>query len=120
MEKKKILYVEDNKDTYEMTRILLSDYDLTYAKTKAEGISLVRDGGFDLILIDYWLSDGTGDEACKVIRGFDHKTPILFVTASKAFTETHSRSIGAQGTLKKMSPNFIEELQQRVADLAPV
>ena len=120
MEKRRILYVEDNKDTFEMTQILLSDYDFTYAKTKTEAIDLARIGGFVLILLDYWLSDGTGDEACRLIRGFDSKVPILFITASRAFTETHARSIGAQGTLRKMSPNFNEELQQRVSDLTQI
>jgi len=84
-----------------MNQILLSNYELTYAKNKAEAIDLARIGGFDAILPDYWLSDGNGDEACRLIGGFDRKVPILFVTASKAFTETHARSIGAQGTLKK-------------------
>jgi len=59
-------------------------------------------------------------EACRLIRGFDLKVPILFITASRAFTETHARSIGAQGTLRKMSPNFNEELQQRVSDLTQI
>ena len=117
MEKKRILYVEDNKDSYEMTEVLLSDYELTYARTKADAVRLVREGGFALILMDYWLSDGTGEETCRLIRGFDRTTPILFITASLGFTEIHADSVGAQGKLKKASPTFIEDLKNRIAEL---
>ena len=118
MEKKKILYVEDNKDTYEMAEILLSDFELIHVKTKAAAVKLVREGGFAVILMDYWLSDGNGDEACSEIRKFDRKTPILFITGSRGFTEAHAHSIGAQGILKKVSPTFTEDLKSNVTELA--
>ena len=118
MEKKRILYVEDNKDTFEMSEIMLSDYQLTHVKTKAEAVRLVREGGFALILMDYWLSDGNGEEACRDIRKFDRNTPILFITASRGFTDMHAINIGAQGILKKASPTFIDDFKQSVAQLA--
>ena len=68
--------------------------------------------------MDYRLPDGTGEEACRLIRYFDQKTPILFITGVSTFTETRARSIGAQGTLKKASPTFIDELRHRTLELA--
>ena len=117
MGNKKILYVEDNRDSFEMAKMLLSDHQMIYARTKAEAVELVREGGLALILMDYWLSDGTGEEACVLIRKIDKKTPILFLTASRAFIDVHADSVGAQGLLKKASLTFIEDLQARVAEL---
>ena len=53
-----------------------------------------------------------------MIRGFDQRTPILFVTGSRSFTERRARAIGAQGTVKKASPTFIEQIQARTSQLA--
>ena len=115
---KRVLCVEDHPDTVRMLEILLPDFSFTAARTKAEAVELIRRDGFDLILMDYWLADGTGEEACHLIRNFDQRTPILFVTGSQAFTESKARAIGAQGTLKKASPTFIQELRARTAELA--
>jgi CheY-like chemotaxis protein len=68
--------------------------------------------------MDYYLPDGTGEEACHHIRHFDQRTPILFITASATFTATKAVAIGAQGVLKKASPNFIDELKARSTELA--
>ena len=117
-DKDRILCVEDEPDTCRMLQVLLPDFELISAATKAEAVELARQGQFKLIFMDYWLADGTGEEACRLIRYFDQKTPILFVTGSSTFTETKARSIGAQGTLRKASATFIQELQTRTSELA--
>src|SRR5438309_11094978 len=96
--REKILCIEDEPDTCRMLQVLLPDFELISASTKAEAVEKAREGNFALIFMDYLLPDGTGEEACRIIRYFDQKTPILFITGSATFTETKARSIGAQGT----------------------
>ena len=117
-DRQKILCVEDEPDVCKMLQTLLPDFELISASSKAEAIEKARGGNFALIFMDFRLPDGTGEDACHVIRHFDQKTPILFITGVATFTETKARSIGAQGTLKKASPTFIDELKHRTLELA--
>ena len=116
----KILCVEDEPDARKMIQVLLPEFEIVSASTKAEALELAEKQKFVLIFMDYVLPDGTGEEACRQIRYFDQKTPILFITGSSTFTETRARSIGAQGSLRKASPTFVEELQHRTTELATV
>ena len=117
-DRKRILCVEDDADTCELLTILLPDYELVNASTKSQAIEKARDGNFSLIFMDQTLPDGTGEETCRLIRTFDQITPILFLTGWRHFTEARARAIGAQGAIKKTSPTFIEDLQDRTTDLA--
>ena len=114
----KILFIEDQLDEWEMLQLVLPEYEMIFARSMTEGVSLAREHKFLLILLDYCLPDGNGDEACSIIRTFDDRTPILFVTGSRSFTERMARSIGAQGMVKKASPTFIEQIQSRTRQLA--
>jgi CheY-like chemotaxis protein len=117
-DKQRVLCVEDEPDTCELFSYVLTNFDIVVAGTKAKAVELARDDGFALILMDYYLPDGTGEEACEMIREFDKRTPILFVTASATFSEVRARSIGAQGALRKSNPQFIFELSERATELA--
>ena len=116
--KPKILCVEDEPETCKMLQVLLPHYEIISVGTKLEAVQKVMREDFALIFMDYYLPDGTGEEACHHIRHFDQKTPILFVTGSSTFTATKAVSIGAQGVLKKASPTFVEELRERTDELA--
>lgn len=116
--KPRILCVEDEFDTYRMLQVLLPDFEIVHVGTKLEAISNLLREDYSLIFMDYWLPDGTGEEACHHIRAFDSRTPILFITGSVSFSATEAVSIGAQGVLKKASPIFIEELRERTRELA--
>lgn len=118
IERVKILCVEDEPETCQMLQVLLTDFELINASTKGEAVEKIMEGGFSLILMDYFLPDGTGEEACRLIRHFDQRTPILFITGSFHFTNTKAVSIGAQGVLRKGSPTFISELHERTRELA--
>jgi CheY-like chemotaxis protein len=114
----KILCVEDEPETCKMIQVLLPDFEIIQAGTKLEAIQKVMREDFSLIFMDYYLPDGTGEEACRHIRHIDQRTPILFITGSSSFTATKAVAVGAQGVLKKASPNFIDELKARSAELA--
>ena len=115
---KRLLCVEDHHETYVLITKVLKDFEVVSATNAADGIRLTRDGGFDLIVVDYYLPDGTGEDLCQAVRAFDSRTPILFITASDDFTETRSRVIGAQGSLKKGRPDFVAELRARALELS--
>ena len=115
---RKILCIEDEPDTCEMFQVVLPEFEMVSATSRAEGVRLAREHKFSLIFLDYYLPDGTGDEVCGMIRTFDQRTPILFVTGSRSLTEQMARSIGAQGTVKKASPIFIEQIKARTMQLA--
>ena len=118
MGNKRVLCVEDHPDTCELISHVLKEFEVISAKTKAEALEASRSEQFALILLDYHLPDGTGEEICHLIRDFDKSTPILFVTGSSQFSESRARSIGAQGSLHKHHPEFTEELLRRSRDLS--
>jgi DNA-binding response OmpR family regulator len=80
-QKKRILFVDDDKDAQDLVRLTLTDYVIVVAYKFSEGLSLARQGRFDLYILDNWLPDGTGIDLCRQIREFDPLTPILFYTA---------------------------------------
>src|ERR1044071_3872470 len=86
---RRILCIDHNQDVCEMVATLLgyAGYDVTYAMSVAEGLSLARSTRFDLILLDSFFNDGTGLELCRMIRTFDTDTPILFYSAVAYETE---------------------------------
>jgi len=125
LRKGRILYIEDHVDTRELVTLVLrqSNYEVTVRGTLTDGLTVARDGGFDLFLLDSWLPDGSGLEFCKKIRQFDALTPILFYSAAAYETDRHEAiEAGAQGYLVKPTQNselcelisvLIDEFRQR-------
>ena len=109
--------MEDEPETWRMFQVLLPDFEIVPAGSRLEAISNLMEQDYSLIFMDYYLPDGTGEEACQHIRVFDTETPILFVTASPTFTDKDAVSAGAQGVLRKASPTFVDKLRQYVNDL---
>lgn len=104
--KPRILFVDDNDDcriiTYELLRS--QGYEPTTAASREEGLTRARGGGYDLYLLDYLFTDGTGRELCEKIREFDPDTPILFFSASLPSLQREALACGAQGFVLK--PDF--------------
>jgi DNA-binding response OmpR family regulator len=109
--KKAVLCVDDDQDTCEMLTILLGQagYDVTHAMNVTEGLALAERGGFDLILLDWYLPDGTGIELCMNIRKFDKFTPIIFYTGEAQPTELH-RALGVGANAYLVKPVDTDEL----------
>jgi len=115
-QKKRILFVEDHEDAWEIVELSLAECKLTFARTFNEGLRLARRGYFDLYIIDNWLPDGSGIGLCRAIREFDPHTPILFYSAA-AYERDIQEALrsGAQAYLVK--PVKPEDLEQAVAKL---
>jgi DNA-binding response OmpR family regulator len=102
--KGRILFVEDDQDTNEMMRILLGleGYEAVPASGVSEGLRMARAERFDLILLNWHFSDGTGIELCRMIRAFDGEIPIFFYTGVAYEAELKKAlKAGAQGCFVK-------------------
>jgi DNA-binding response OmpR family regulator len=102
--KGRILFVEDDLDTRDLVLLLLRDagYETNIASGITEGLRLVKNKDFDLILLDWFFGDGTGVELCELIRAQDSETPIFFYTGVAYQTELNKAiKAGAQGCFVK-------------------
>jgi two-component system, cell cycle response regulator DivK len=83
--KKKILIIEDNKDSLYLMKYFLEKKGFTVceARTGAEGIALAAKRDVGLVLMDIQLPDMSGEEATKRIRESQNKRdlPIIAITA---------------------------------------
>jgi DNA-binding response OmpR family regulator len=102
--RKRVLYVEDDADTCEMMHILLSGagYELVEAYSTADALRLTMSNQFDLYILDNWLTDGTGVELCKSIRGVDPTSPVIFYSGvGYEADKQNAQMAGAQGYVVK-------------------
>ena len=85
MEKReiKILVVDDDNNLRETLSELLEleGYDVYQAESSKECMELVQSYFFNVILMDYNLSDGTGLDLIKKIRQFNTESQIIMITA---------------------------------------
>jgi DNA-binding response OmpR family regulator len=115
---KRILCVDDDKDTCAMMTALLqlSGYEVTASNTISDALLLVERGSFDLFILDATFPDGKGVDLCERIRALDPHTPILFLSGrSDESVVDNAMSAGAQAYLTK--PVDVDALEETVARL---
>ena len=78
----KILVIEDDRDIEELLQFFLEDngYQVAIARNGLEGITMFREGGFSLILLDIMLPKIDGYAVCELVRK-ESDIPIIMVTA---------------------------------------
>ena len=81
----KILLVEDDKDTNEIYRLVLTKqgYNVTSAEDGEKGLSLAKEGGWDLILLDIMMPKIDGLTLLTELKKNPPKTsngPIIILT----------------------------------------
>lgn len=79
--RKRILCVEDDRDTCEVLRFVMTDYAFTAVHSVEDAGELIAENDFDLYVLDNWLPDGSGIELCERIRSSGTRAPILFTSA---------------------------------------
>lgn len=79
---KRILYVEDDEDTAEAVRLILSraGFEADLASTGKEGIKKAENGHFDLILLDIMLPDMSGWDIFKSLKKRKNNSKIIFLS----------------------------------------
>ena len=80
---KKILVAEDNDSNYIlMTYILKKHYEYERAKNGQEAVEMVKNGQYDIVLMDIKMPVMDGLEATKKIKELQPYLPIVAVTAN--------------------------------------
>jgi DNA-binding response OmpR family regulator len=76
MEKTKILILENNKTTLYFLKkgFQSAGFDIYTAESCIEALKSIKENKFDLLLLDYFLNDGTAFDICKKARA--EKTPL--------------------------------------------
>lgn len=79
----KLLYVEDNMDSREMTSMILEDFfdDILVAVDGQDGLEKFRENDIDLIVTDINMPKLNGLEMIEKIREIDRDIPILILSA---------------------------------------
>lgn len=110
-----ILIVEDEQGIIQFLKQGLEEegFTISSATDGLQGLNLIKNNSFDLILLDWMLPKMTGLELCKSIRSKDIATPILFLTAKDTIQETiEGLKAGANDYIKK--PFSFDELLERI------
>lgn len=115
---RKILIIEDDRDTAPLIRMHLNDMDCdaVIATDGAAGLSTFQSGEFDLVLLDLNLPVMDGLAVCREIRSTNKTIPILMLTAkSSELDRVLGLELGADDYLTK--PFSIPELMARIKAL---
>lgn len=88
---KRILVVEDDRDSREMLQTLLNgadpNYTVTAVGTAAEALMLDGRSPFDLYVLDIWLPGMDGLGLCRRLRERHREQPIIFFSAMVQSTD---------------------------------
>ena len=112
----RVLCVEDDPDTCEVLKFVMTDYDFVSVSTIFAAEQKMADGDFDLYVLDNWLPDGNGVDLCEKIRESGSRAPIIFTSAIGQRQDIDvAMNAGADRYLVK--PYEPETLVQAVKDL---
>lgn len=114
MKPKRLLLVEDEEHLGFTLQFNLQEehYHVDWAPTLADARNHLSTG-YDLILLDVMLPDGTGFELCKEIRAQGNRTPVLFLTA-KGSSEDIVTGLEAGADDYMTKPFVLGELLARI------
>ncbi|NIY71598.1 response regulator transcription factor [Marivivens donghaensis] len=88
---KRILLVDDDDDLREALGeqlVMTEDFDVFEASSGADAMGRVREGLYDLVILDVGLPDTDGRELCKLMRKQGVKCPILMLTGHDTDSDT--------------------------------
>lgn len=114
MERKKVILIEDEVKLARFVELELryEGYDVTVCHDGREGLQMVTDGNYDMILLDLMLPGLTGIEICRRVRKFSN-VPIIMLTAKdETMDKVAGLDSGADDYMTK--PFAIEELLARM------
>lgn len=103
----RVLVVEDDEADYQRTRDLLDSvghatFDLDWARDLQGGLARLRDGKFDVLLIDQGLPDGEGLELVRAAQSRQHQVPAVVLTGGAPVElDLQAMALGASDFLDK-------------------
>ncbi|MDD5879446.1 MAG: response regulator transcription factor [Clostridiales bacterium] len=110
----KILVVEDNKKLLQtIEKEIIKHFEVKCCEDGEEALYLIKQGIYDLVVLDLMLPSLNGLEVLKNIRKDHIDTPVLILTAKESLDEKmEAFSVGANDYLTK--PFYMEELVARI------
>jgi len=87
-------------------------YDVITAANAAEGLSLAKEDAFDLLIIDIWLPDESGNKLCRRVREFEPYTPIIVYSGAASVSDQQNARLSEVDAFVA-KPN-IDELLDKV------
>lgn len=112
---KRLLIVEDEKNLGPplLERFEAAGFHVSLAQNAAAAETLIREGEFDLALLDILLPDGNGFDLAQLLRKKSPKASFLFLTAmSDPYDRVKGFDLGAEDYVVK--PFHFRELMHRV------
>ncbi|WP_323783876.1 response regulator transcription factor [Thalassovita sp.] len=88
---KKILLVDDDDDLREALSeqlVMTEDFDVFEADCGVEAMKRIKEGIYDLLILDVGLPDTDGRELCKLMRKQGVKSPVLMLTGHDSDADT--------------------------------
>ena len=106
----RVLSIEDDDLDYEAISACFKGSDrigLARAKTLAEGIAVIEQSTFDVILLDYMLPDGNGVDFIRLMKEREKEIPVIMITGQGS--ETLASSSILEGAFDYFPKNMINE-----------
>lgn len=115
----RILLVEDDLDLGNGVRLALRDHalEVVWVRRLDDALMQLREGGFDLLLLDLGLPDGDGLQLLAELRARRDTVPVLVLTARDAL-EDRLRGLDGGADDYLVKPFALAELVSRVRALA--
>jgi len=113
---RKILIIEDDRLQFRVTERMLANarlarFEMAWAQTFEEGLSLLLTGGYEACLLDFQLGARDGLELLRAARSQSCDTPVIFLTAdSSERVDEAAMEAGASDYLVKgeITPRVLE------------
>ncbi len=99
-----VLIIDDESEIRESLEEILREesYAVTTAATGDEGLTLVRDAAYDVVLLDIWLPDRDGLEVLKEIHALEAKPEVIIISGHGTIeTAVRATKLGAFDFLEK-------------------
>jgi diguanylate cyclase (GGDEF)-like protein/PAS domain S-box-containing protein len=106
----RILFVDDSQSVRLAYRQLLerNGFTVSTASTLREAVDMSSNGGFDLVIVDYFLPDGNGDELCRRLSGKPGAPSLAIITGT--YREDVIKRCLDAGAMECMFKNEAKEL----------
>lgn len=112
---KKILIVEDEPNMQQGLKdnLEFEGYEVAATDNGKEGLKLILENSFDLVVLDVMLPEKSGFDICKEVRSRNNLTPIILLTAKgEELDKVRGLELGADDYMTK--PFSLRELLARV------
>jgi len=118
----RVLVVDDERYVRGLLAELFTvwGYETDVAASGAEGLALLKEKSYDLVLTDYLMAGYSGLELVENVRTRDADVGVIMLTASGAEMDTHVRRLGFTLLRKPLQIDRLElAVRQALSDRKP-